>query len=64
MAGSPQTEHAGVSASLTSHSQQSLHRLHFGQRWLAHASFVHQTQISVDGSPQMLQTNEMAPVIS
>jgi hypothetical protein len=39
----------------TSHSQQSLQRKHFRQRWFAQVSLVHQTQISVEASPQMLQ---------
>ena len=43
----------------TSHSQQSLHRLHFGHRWLAQVSLVHHTQMRVDSSPQMLQLNGM-----
>src|SRR5581483_9431269 len=41
----------------TSHSQQSLHRLQRSQRWLAQVSFVQKAQISVEGSPQMLQIN-------
>jgi len=47
------------SDSRTSHSQQSLQRLHFSQRWLSQASFVHHTQIRVDSSPQMLQVKAM-----
>src|ERR1035437_8590176 len=43
----------------TSHSQQSLHRRHFSQRWLSQASLVQRTQIRVDSSPQMLQVNGM-----
>ena len=44
----------------TSHSQQSLHRRHFSQRWLSQASLVQRTQIRVDSSPQMLQVNGMS----
>src|SRR5262249_6185337 len=47
----------GCSASVTSHSQQSLQRRHFSQRWLLHASLVQRTQIREDSSPQMLQVN-------
>lgn len=47
------------SESRTSHSQQSLHRRHFSQRWLLHASLVHHTQIRVDPSPQMLHVKGM-----
>ena len=43
----------------TSHSQQSLHRRHFSQRWLSQASLVQRTQIRVESSPQMLQVNGM-----
>src|ERR1019366_2940638 len=43
----------------TSHSQQSLHRRHFSQRWLSQASLVQRAQIRVDSSPQMLQVNGM-----
>ena len=39
---------------LCSHWQQSLHRWHFGQRWLSQTSLVQYTQISVEGSSQML----------
>jgi hypothetical protein len=39
---------------LCSHWQQSLHRRHFGQRWLSQTSLVQYTQISVEGSSQML----------
>ncbi|HEY4363207.1 MAG TPA: hypothetical protein VGN17_19715 [Bryobacteraceae bacterium] len=38
----------------SSQPQQSLQRLHFSQRWFVQASLVQWTQISVDGSPQML----------
>ena len=41
----------------TSQLQQSLHRRHFRQRWFSHVSFVQATQMSFDGSPQMLQEN-------
>jgi hypothetical protein len=40
---------------VTSHSQQSLQRRHFSQRWLLHASLVQRAQMRVDSSPQMLQ---------
>ena len=49
----------GGADSFTSHSQQSLHRRHFSQRWLSQASLVQRTQIRVDSSPQMLQVNGM-----
>ena len=42
-----------------SHSQQSLHRRHFGQRWLSQASFVQRAQICIEDSPQILQINGM-----
>jgi hypothetical protein len=45
-----------------SHWQQSLQRLHFSQRWLAQTSLVQRTQISLDGSPQMLQMKVLAVV--
>jgi hypothetical protein len=37
-----------------SHWQQSLQRWHFSQRWFWQVSLVQYTQISVEGSPQML----------
>ena len=37
-----------------SHWQQSLQRWHLGQRWFSQVSLVQYTQISVEGSPQML----------
>jgi hypothetical protein len=43
-----------VSASVISHSQQSLQRRHFSHRWLSQASLVHRAQMRVDSSPQML----------
>ena len=52
------TTRAGAD-NLTSHSQQSLHRRHFSQRWLSHASLVQRAQIWVDSSPQMLQLKGM-----
>src|ERR1035437_4483140 len=45
--------------SFTSHSQQSLHRRHFSQRWLSQASLVQRAQIRVDSYSQMLQVNGM-----
>ena len=42
---------------LHAHSQQSLQRLHFSQRWFGQASRVHRTQISSEGSWQMWQRN-------
>ena len=57
----------GPSWSLTSRwisqSQQSLQALHFSQRWLAHVSLVHRTQMRVDSSSQILQTKGMVMVI-
>ena len=50
----------GAYARATSQLQQSLHRRHFRQRWFSHASFVQATQMSFDGSPQMLQENTNA----
>ncbi len=47
---------------VTSHSQQSLQRRHFSQRWLLHASLVQRTQMRVDSSLQMLQKNGMGLV--
>jgi hypothetical protein len=54
----------------SSHWQQSLQRWHFSQRWFGQASLVQYTQISVDGSPQMLQAKvtgsfiEVSPIVS
>ncbi len=45
-----------TAATGTSQEQQSLHLWHFSQRWFAQVSFVQQTQMSVEGSPQMLHT--------
>lgn len=44
-------------ARVTSQLQQSLHRKHFRHRWFSHVSFVQATQMSFDGSPQMLHEN-------
>src|ERR1035441_2724565 len=55
----PRTTTLSGSDNFTSHSQQSLHRRHFSQRWLSQASLVHRAQIRVDSSPQMLQVNGM-----
>ena len=49
----------GGADNFTSHSQQSLHRRHFSQRWLSQESLVQRAQIRVDSSPQMLQVNGM-----
>jgi hypothetical protein len=45
-----------VSDCRQSHWQQSLQRWQRSQRWFAQASLVQKMQISVEGSPQMLQT--------
>ena len=47
------------SSSGTSHSQQSLQRAHFAQRWLPQVSLVHHTQMRVDSSLQIEQLNGM-----
>jgi hypothetical protein len=47
----------------TSHSQQSLQRRQRAQRWLSQASFVQYTQISVDGSLQMLHWKTLPSLI-
>ena len=46
----------------TSQAQQSLHRLHLSQRCKVQASLVHQLQISIDASSQILQWNERGPL--
>ena len=45
---------------MNSQVQQSLQRRQRRQRWLSQASFVQETQMSLDGSPQMLQVNRFA----
>ena len=42
---------------VTSQTQQSLQLKHFRHRWFSQQSLVQDTQISVEGCPQMLQTN-------
>ncbi len=46
----------------TSQAQQSLHRLHLSQMCKVQASLVHQLQISIDVSSQILQRKERGPL--